>query len=326
MSLLPLKTFAAPGVPLFGAGGGGGGGGGSGGAVSFSTITLPANGQLISVSTISAPASADPTVRIDGDLYVYTSSLTNENWGFEAYLGGGNTMNAFADFDAGEPGQGAVGVRGYSTVGGNQVIDSIFGMTTKTNRQGQIFLQYETPGGGISTIGALSMDITGTYLTGLTSAAGGAGSQIQLSPYTSSILFQPQGAVACHSKIPVSTNSYVPQAGTTQNLGAWTSIAGHLYDVRLPVRLDAVSQPTAGDWAVIGTDTGTANVGLGSFELAQVSTIGNQWETHLCGSVLASGATTTLTAIGKPGAGTSTAVTVTGSLAFIRDLGIPDAQ
>lgn len=324
MSLLPLKTYAAPGVPLFGSASGGGGG--SGGAVSFSTITLPANGQLFSVSTISAPASADPVVRIDGDLYVYTSSLTNENWGFEAYLGGGATANAYTDFDAGAPGQGAMGVRGYSTVGGNQVIDTIFSMTTDTTRSGQLTLQHEF--NGVSTIGFLRFggQTGAASLNALPSASGGAGVQIGLQAYTSTITFGPQQAVACHSKIPVSTNSYVPQAGTTQNLGAFTSLAGHLYDIRLPVRLDAVSQPAAGDWCVIGTDTGTANVGLGSFELTQVSSIGNQWETNLCGSVLASGTTTTLTAIGKVGAGTSTAVTVTGSAAFIRDLGIPQAQ
>ena len=124
----------------------------------------------------------------------------------------------------------------------------------------------------------------------------------------------------------MSTNTYVPQAGTTQNLGTFASITGHAYDVRLPVRLDCVSQPAAGDWSVITTDTATAPVALGSFDMTSVSSIGNQWETHLCGTVIASGPATTLQALGKLSAGTSTAITVAGSAAFIRDLGIPQGQ
>jgi hypothetical protein len=324
MSINPILTHVNPTTSLYAALGSGGGGGG-GSVITVSTINMT-NGQITGVSTISAPPGPDPVVRVNGDLYVYTNGLGDENSGFEVYQGGGNTTNAFADFNAGTPGQGTIGVRGYSTISGNQVIDTIFGMTTKTNREGQIFLQYETPGGGQSTIGALSIDITGTYLTGLTSAAGGAGSQIALSPYTSSIIFYPQQAVACHSKIPVSTNTYVPQAGTTQNLGAFASLAGHTYDVRLPVRLDVVSQPTGGDWSLITTDTATAPVALGTFDMAQVSSVGNQYEVHLCGTVTASGTTTTLQALGKLGAGTSTAMTVAGGTAFIRDLGIPQAQ
>lgn len=283
------------------------------------------SGVLSGVSTISGPGAGAPVNIGPAGAYIFTNGFADGNSGFEVYQGGGNTTVAQADFDAGALGSAAIGLRGYSTIGGNQVIDSLFTVRTDTSRNGIIALTHEF--NGLSTMGYLIMGQNGNLQLGaLETAAGGANTNILLDGYSSTIVFGPQLAVACHSSVPVSTNSTVPQAGTTQNLGAWTSIVGHAYDVRLPVRIDAVGTPNAGDWAAVGTDTATANVSLGTFDMTQVNSIGNQWETHLCGTVIASGATTTLTAIGRLNAGASTAVTVTGSAAFIRDLGIPVPQ
>jgi len=304
MSLLPLATFSAAGVPLYGSGGGGGGGSNQ----TISTIVAPAGGIL----------------GISGELYIFSKGFGNSNTGFEVYNGGGNTTNALADFDAGAGGQGAIGVRGYSTISGSQTIDSLLTVTLDAARNGVMKLQHEF--NGVSTLGSVVLNNDGTAsINALPAASGGAGTQIVLSPTASTITFGPQQAIACHSKIPISTNTYVPQAGTTQAMGNFTSIAGHVYDIRLPVRVDAVTAPAAGDWCVITTDTATAPVALATFDLVQVSSVANQYETHLCGTVIASGATTTLLAEGKLSAGTSTAITVTGSSAWVRDLGIPVA-
>ena len=319
MSLIPQQTNFNATTFLSGIGGGGGGGGG-GSVVSYSTINMT-SGNITGLSSIQTNSFLD----LSGQFNVFTRGFANSNAGFEVYNGGGNTTNALADYDAGTSGQGAIGVRGYSTISGTQTIDALMTMTIDNLRNGQIKLAHEWA--GVSTMGTISFNNNGTLsLQALPPGSGGAGAGIDITGNKSTITFQPQGVEASHFKIPVSTNIYVPQAGTTQNLGAFTSIAGNLYDIRLPVRIDAVSQPTAGDWCVIGTDTATANVGLGTFELAQVSSVGNQYETHLCGSVIASGTTTTITAIGKLAAGTSTAVTTTGSLAYIRNLGVPQAQ
>lgn len=321
MSLLPNQSWVTPTKTLWaplGSGGGGGGGGGS--TITVSTIQMT-SGNITGLSSIQTNSFLD----LSGQFNVFSQGFGNSNVGFEVYNGGGNTTNALADYDAGASGQGAIGVRGYSTISGSQTIDALMTMTIDNLRNGQIKLQHEWA--GVSTMGTISFNNNGTLgIQALPPGSGGAGSGIDIVGNKSTITFQPQGTEASHFKIAVSTNTYVPQAGTTQNLGAFTSVVGNLYDIRLPVRIDAVSQPTAGDWAVIGTDTATANVGLGTFELAQVSSVGNQYESHLCGSVIASGTTTTLTAIGKLGAGTSTAVTVTGSAAFIRNLGIPQNQ
>ena len=307
MALLGNQTLANERLALYGSGSG------------------PSGGELITnVSTIQAAGNIPVNVGPAG-LYVYTNGFADENSGFEVYKGGGNTTVAQADFDAATGGGAYVGARGYSTIGGNQVIDTIFTLGTDSARNGLIRLQHEYA--GISTISQIAMNADGSVqVSALPSASGGAGTSINLSAYTSTIYFQPQGAQACHSKVAVSTNTYVPQAGTTQNLGAFTTLAGHLYDVRLPVRIDAVSQPAAGDWAVITTDTATAPVSLATFDMTQVSSVGNQYEVNICGSVIASGTTTTIMALGKLSAGTSTAVTVAGSAAFIRDLGIPQSQ
>ena len=293
MSLLANLTFTSPGNPLYGAAGGGGGGGGD---VTFSTITL--TGQ----NPISATLTSSP------------------NDGFEVRNGGGGSNVVVATtIDIGNSAQAEMGIRVLSTT---TLIDR-FEMSQQPTTLNALL----SHANATSTLQYIAFNSNGDLtLSALPSASGGAGSAINLLGNTSTIAFQPQNAQACHFKLPVSTNTYVPQAGTTQNLGAFTSIAGHTYDIRLPVRIDAVSQPTTGDWCVIGTDTATANVGMATFDLVQVSTVANQYETHLCGSIIASGTATTLTALGKPSAGTSTAVTVTGSAAFIRDLGIPFIQ
>lgn len=306
MSLLDNQTKINQTSAFYGTGGGGGG------------------GSVITVSTISGPSVSTPVNVGPAGLYVYTNGFGDENSGFEVYKGGGNTTNALADYDTGAAGQGAIGVRGYSTIGGNQVIDNLFTITTDTSRNTIIKKQIEYA--GISTISQMNFNADGSWgVTALPGAAGGAGAGIVCLPTASTIIFEPQLAKACHSKVTVSTNTYVPAAGTTQTLGAFPSLAGHLYDIRLPVRIDAVSAPSAGDWAQITTDTATAPVALGSFDLTSVNATGNQWEVNLCGSIVASGTTTNILAIGKAGAGTSTAVTVAGSAAYIRDLGIPSA-
>lgn len=304
-SLLPLKTYASAGSPLWAAAGSGGGGG--------SNIT-----SITNLSTITAGAGG--VIDVSGDLQIFTNGFANPNTGFEVYSGGGNTTNAFADFDAPSAGQGAIGVRGYSTISGTQTIDTLFTMTTNTSRDGTIKLQHQYS--GISTMGQIIMYNTGDMLIqALSPFDGGANAAINLDGTSGVIEFFPEQARATHSKLAVSTNTTIPQAGTAQNLGAFATTAGHVYDVRLPVRIDAVSQPTAGDWAVITTDSATA-VSLASFDMTAVSTIGNQWEVNLCGTVLASGTTTTIQALGKIGAGTSTTVTVAApSEAYIRDLG-----
>jgi hypothetical protein len=307
MSLLDNQTKINQTSAFYGTGGGGGGG-----------------GSVITVSTISGPSVSTPVNVGPAGLYVYTNGFGDENSGFEVYKGGGNTTNALADYDTGAAGQGAIGVRGYSTIGGNQVIDNLFTITTDTSRNTIIRKVVEYA--GISTISQMNFNADGSWgVTALPGAAGGAGTGITCAPTASTITFLPQGAIACHSKVAVSTNTYVPQAGTTQFLGSFPSVVGNLYDVRLPVRIDSVSQPTAGDWCVITTDTATAPVALATFELAQVSTVGNQYEMHICGSVAASATTTNIIALGKPGAGTSTAITVAGSAAAIRNLGLPVA-
>ena len=323
-AILPLKTYSSAGTPIWAGAAAGGGGGGGGATVQASTIAMT-NGVISGVSTISGTGSLSTVNVGPGGLFVYTNGFADENSGFEVYKGGGNTTVAQADYDPSVGGGAYIGARGYSTISGSQVIDTIFTMGTDNTRTGIIRMNHEFA--GISTMGQVLFQPTGDMLIqALAPASGGANSAIALGGLTSSITFYPQLAQACHSKVPVSTNTYVPQAGTTQNLGAFATTAGHTYDVRLPVRLDAVTQPAAGDWAVITTDTANAPVSLGTFELTQVSSVGNQYETHLCGTVVASGATTTIQALGKPSAGTSTAVTVAGSLAFIRDLGIPQAQ
>jgi len=307
MALLGNQTLANERLALYGSGGGGGGG-----ELITGVSTIQANGNI--------PVNVGPA-----GLYVYTNGFADENSGFEVYKGGGNTTVAQADFDAAAGGGAYIGARGYSTIGGSQVIDTIFTLGTDVNRNGIIRLQHEFA--GVSTMGSVVLSATGdTGVYALPPASGGAGAGILLSAYTSTITFQPQGAVACHSAVPVSTNTYVPQAGTTQNLGAFTTIVGNAYDIRLPVRIDAVSAPTAGDWSLITTDTATAPTALATFDMTSVNATGNQWETHLCGTIVASGTTTTIQALGKPSAGTSTAITVAGSKAYIRNLGLPQAQ
>jgi len=296
MSLLPLATFSAPGVPLYGSGGGGGGGGSN---IVASSITL----------TGPNPISATLT--------------SGGNDGFEVRNGGGGS-NVIADLtiDAGNPASAEMGIRVLSTISATTALVDRFELfTTPSTLNSGLIKSNNT-----STLGQITFGFQGDLgLGALPTASGGAGTGITLSGTASTITFYPQLAQACHSKIAISTNTYVPAAGTTQAMGNFPSIAGHVYDIRLPVRIDAVSAPAAGDWAVITTDTSTAPVALATFDLVQVSSVANQYESHLCGTVIASGTTTTLLAEGKIGAGTSTAVTVAGSSAWIRDLGIPVA-
>jgi hypothetical protein len=326
MSVLTNQTSINQLKSFFGAGGGGGP---SGSTITVSTLVTSSidmsSGVISGLSTITTGGVAS-TLSIEGDVNTYmTVTGGSDNDVVQIFADAGPQPTLLVGFDAGLGHTGKLGVTGYSTIAGNQALDSRFQMDITSNRTGELTLSHGFA--GVSTIGQLRFlgNTGGEVLSALPASSGGPGVAIALSGTTSSITFLPQVAQACHSRIAVSTNTTIPQAGTTQNLGAFATLPGHTYDIRLPVRIDAVSAPSAGDWSLITTDTTTAPVALGSFDMTSVNATGNQWEVNLCGTVTASAATTTLLALGKPAAGTSTTVTVAGGAAFIRDLGIPQA-
>lgn len=328
-SLLPLKTYSSAGVPLWAAAGSGGGGGGSGSTITVSTLVTNVidmtEGAINNVSSIVGNDGFTASLNIAGDLLVYPDGAT-VNDVVQMFLDAGPQNTLLTGFDAGLGHSGKMGVVGYSTIGGNQTVDTVLQMDIQPNRNGELIFAHGFA--GLSTIGSLRFlgNTGGAVLSALPSASGGPGSAIALSGTASTITFLPQIAQACHSLVPVSTNTTIPQSGAAQNLGAFASQPGHIYDVRLPVRIDAVSQPTAGDFSIITTDSVTA-VSMATFDMTSVSTVDNQFEVHICGTVLASGGVTTIQALGKLNSGTSTTVTVAApSLAYIRDLGIPQAQ
>jgi len=314
MSVLDNQTKVNPTTAFYATGGGGGGGGG-GPTPTVSTITTS---SIIALSNV--PVNVGPA-----GLYVYTNGFGDENSGFEVYKGGGNTTNALADFDSGAGGQGAMGVRGFSTIGGAQVIDTLFTMTLDPSRNGVIKLQQEFA--GVSTMSGITLGNDGSItIAALPPASGGSGTGLYFSPYGASIETKPQGSILTHSAASTigAGNFYVPAAGTTQTLAAIPTTPGALYDIRVNARFDTVGgNPSAGDWCVLTTDAANAKA-IDTIDCAQVSTLQQQFERSYTASFVASAGTTNLIALGRPTATASTAITIQNpAVVWFRSLGVP---
>jgi hypothetical protein len=262
MSLLPGLTFSAPGVTLYG----GGGGGGSSSNIVASTITL------------------------DGSSAPFTATLpSGSNDGFEIRQGGGGSnVVVVATVDINNPSQAEFGVRSISSTS----VVGRFEMDL-TPSSGLASLNYQLYG---STLGGFDIGVGSATLYGQTSATGGAGNAIVLEGLLSSIKVNPCGRDLVPKKSLLGANFYLPPAGSS-NITSFSTIAGHAYSMALPAFVAAVepeTAPAAGSWLSLDVDTAPSVSYLDTFDLASVSTVGNDFRCSRMYNFVASSSNHTL--------------------------------
>jgi hypothetical protein len=302
MSLLPLATFTAPGVPLYGAGGGGGGG-----------------GSNITASTITLQGSTDP-------LEITLPAASND--GFSVRQGGATNALAILTIDAANAGQAEFGIRSLSTISGNPVPRGRFEMNLIPSVDGAL-LSYTldaNASGNASTIGSINFGQSDPI------GVGGGGLFLETEKDASLILgtngYQIEansGACLNPRSVAPTPNVYVPAAGTSQTVATFSTLTGHYYEMYVPnlrVQNQPAGAPAAGAWATLDVDTTPSVSYLDTFDMASVSSIANDLQKSPSYVFLASGAGHNLVATGSLSNTLSTAMTFGGPI-FIRDLGVP---
>jgi hypothetical protein len=301
MSLLPLATFTAPGVPLYGAGGGGGGGGSN---ITASTITLQGSTDPLE---ITLPASG--------------------NDGFSVRQGGANNALAILTIDTGSSGQAEFGIRSLSTISGNPVPRGRFEMNLIPSVDGAL-LSYtldRNASGNASTIGSINF--------GQSDPPGSGGGIAILTEKAASLTLGDSGyqvtanSGACLNprSVAPTPNVYVPAAGTSQTVASFSTLTGHYYEMYVPnlrVQNQPAGAPAAGAWATLDVDTAPSVSYLDTFDMASVSTVQNDLQKSPSYVFLASATGHNLVATGSLSNTLSTAMTFGGPI-FIRDLGLP---
>lgn len=310
MSLVQLKTQVTTTNSLFAAAGsGGGGGGGGGGDVTFSTITLTGT------NPISATLTSSP------------------NDGFEVRNGGGGqNVVTITTMDENNAAQAEMGIRMLSTISGNTSNVSRFEMQADGAPSDVATLTYlldRAVSGNLSTIGSITFNpgtapAAGTVKISAENLNGGG----NLTIGNGDCIFAPVGANLATKKAIVagSGNIYVPAAGTTQNVAAFSTIAGHVYELAVPnlrVKNEPAGVPAAGAWCQLTVDTSPAINYVDTFDMASVSTIANDYQKCAIYNFTASGTGHNLQANGSIGNTVSTSITITPALVYLRDLGIP---
>jgi hypothetical protein len=296
MSLVPLKTHISPDVALFAALGSGGGGGG---------------GQNLTVSTIVMEGSTDP---------LEITLPANANDGFSVRQGGAVNPIAILTMDEAGAGQAEFGVRTLSTIAGNTSNDG-----QPTDSATLIYQFDKNVSGTPSTIGSLAF-VPGTApATGTATLKGEDGTGITVG--NSNVIAVPAGTSLIPAKATVvgSGNIYVPAAGTTVPVAAFSTVAGHAYELYIPnlrIQNEPAGAPTAGAWSALTVDTTPASE-LATFDMASVSTIANDLLLSPVYNFTASGAAHNLQASASLAGALSTAITITPASIYLRDLGAP---
>lgn len=136
---------------------------------------------------------------------------------------------------------------------------------------------------------------------------------------------QPTGRVGAES----GGNIYVPAGGATQTVANFSTVSGHVYELKIPV-LRIQNQPAgvnaAGAWTDLTVDT-TPPTYLDTFDMASVSTIANDLQKAPAYTFVANAANHTLVANGNPANTLSTAITIGNAATFfLTDLGAASAM
>lgn len=252
-----------------------GGGGGSGSNIIASTITLEGSAAPI---TATLPSGS--------------------NDGFEVRQGGGGNNNVVivGTIDAASSGQIEFGARVLSTT--NVYARYEMDLTPSANLAS---LNYQQNG---STIGFVNFDGANNLTTigSLPASSGGAGNSITFSGAASTIVVKPSGHDLVPKKILASnTNFYLPPSGSS-NIAQFSTIAGHVYSLGIPffvTAVEPVAAPTGGSFLSLDIDTSPGISYLDTYDLAQVSTVGNDMRTcrQYCFVASANGHTLSATAL-----------------------------
>jgi len=302
MSLLDNQTRVTVGT-YFPALSGGGGGGSN---ITASTITLEGSAAPL---TITLPQNA--------------------NDGFEVRQGGGNNVIAILDIDAGSAGQAEFGIRSLSTIGGNPVPRGRFELQVVpgTDTASLSYGLDAAGSGNQSTIGAITFQPGTAPGAGTVNIKGenanGGGS---LTIGDGDVVAAPSGSSLVTKKAAVASggNIYVPAAGTTQPIAAFSTIAGHRYELAIPnlrIQNQPAGAPAAGAWCQLTVDGANINY-IDTFDMASVSTISNDLQKCPVYNFVASGTGHTLSANGSLANTLSTAVTISPAFVYLRDMGI----
>lgn len=264
MSLLDNQTRVNLGGSYFSSGGGG-----SGSNIVASTITL------------------------DGSSAPFTATLpSGSNDGFEIRQGGGGSnVIAVATIDINSPAQAEFGVR---TISSTSVIGRFEMDVVPTTNLASLNYNLNN-----STLGGLDILPTSATVYGMKDTSGGANNSLVFPAFTSSIVVKPSGLDLVPKKTAASnTNFYLPPSGSS-NITSFSTIANHYYSLSIPFFVTAVEPPgppTAGSWLSLSIDTSPGVSYLDTFDLASVSTVGNDMRCSRTYSFIASAANHTMTA------------------------------
>jgi hypothetical protein len=116
---------------------------------------------------------------------------------------------------------------------------------------------------------------------------------------------------------------YVPQNGTEQVIGNFSTIVGNLYEVRWNPTI--ATQPAIAPAQSASVTFFTPSNAIAEIDLAQVSTLGNNYGTNLIGTFYATATGTSLRAFGTLFNTVSTAITFSPpyNAVWYRNLGLP---
>jgi len=309
LSLLTQQSYAAPGTSYWATSGSGGGG-----------------GQNLTVSTIVFEGSTDP-------LEITLPAAPND--GFSVRQGGGTNALAILTIDTANAGQAEMGIRSLSTISGNAVPRGRLELQVQpaTDSASLSYTLDAVGAGNASTIGSVAFtpgtapNAGSVVIAGQTGGAGPTSLQVG----NGAVVAAPSGSDLVNRKAVVlaSGNIYVPAAGTSVNIAQFSTIAGHTYELAIPnlrIQNQPAGVPTAGAWSQLNIpDTAIINY-LDTFDMASVSTIGNDLQKCPVYNFTASGTGHTLAANGSLAGALSTAITIAPAFVYLRDMGIPSGM